>query len=84
MNALSCYYFWVFWRRSSAGQSMRLISAESGVQVPASLPEFTMPPLIGGFVFLGVTKRSFGTNSWYKMVAAWNILSKDNQGIISG
>jgi hypothetical protein len=79
-----CYPYKVFWRRSSAGQSMRLISAESGVQVPASLPDITMPPLIGGFVFLEVTKGILvqipGTNK----VAAWNILSNDNQGIISG
>jgi hypothetical protein len=68
MHTLSCYYFWVFWRRSSAGQSMRLISAESGVQVPASLPDITMPPFIGGFVFLGVTKGVLvqipGTKWW--------------------
>jgi hypothetical protein len=45
-----------------------------------------MPPFFGGFVFLGVTNRYFGTNSWYKKVAAWNILSSENQGkgIISG
>ncbi len=76
MHTLSCYYFWVFWRRSSAGQSMRLISAESGVQVPASLPDITMPPFIGGFVFPGDTTRNFGTNSWYKMVAAWTTFCK--------
>jgi hypothetical protein len=51
---------------------MRLISAVSGVQVPASLPDITMPPFFGGFVFLEVTKGILVQISGTKSAASTN------------
>ena len=59
------------WRGSSVGQSMRLISAVSGVQFPPSLPENKTPVYAGVFSFVRELRSACASAQTVATATAW-------------